>query len=206
MVDFSSNIIGITQRVDHVTDRNEFRDALDQRLTEWVKQAGFLPVAVPNTLLNDNCSDVTILEDWLQAVQPNALLLSGGNDVGEYLERDATENHLLSWAEANRVPVLGICRGMQMMAVWAGGSLKAAENHVCRRHALQGAITGEVNSYHDSSIAHCPTGFEILACSEDGEIEAIRHVDLSWEGWMWHPERESSLHLLDIQRLKKVFT
>ncbi len=49
MTNLSSKIIvGITQRVDFVEDRAEFRDALDQRLAMWVRQAGFLPVAVTN--------------------------------------------------------------------------------------------------------------------------------------------------------------
>lgn len=203
MVNFPSKIIvGITQRVDHIVDRAEFRDALDQRLVEWVKQAGFLPVSIPNTLLNSECSSETMLDNWMEAVQPNVLLLSGGNDIGEYVERDATENHLLSWAETNRMPVLGICRGMQMMTLWAGGSLATVEGHVCTRHVLQGDLTGVVNSYHNFSLASCPPGFEILACSEDGEIEAIRHTTLPWEGWMWHPERDHPINPQDVQRLR----
>ncbi len=104
--------------------------------------------------------------------------------------RDATERYLLSWAEKNLVPVLGICRGMQMMGVWAGGSLKRMAGQVTR-HLLQGEVVGEVNSFHDFSLSGCPLGFEVVARSEDGEIEAIRHTDLPWEGWMWHPEREA---------------
>jgi N5-(cytidine 5'-diphosphoramidyl)-L-glutamine hydrolase len=202
----TSIIIGITQRVDYVSGRDELRDALDQRLVDWVRQAGLIPVAVPNTLLGDDCSSGVVLEDWLRAVKPNALFLSGGNDIGDFPSRDATESCLLSWAETNRVPVLGICRGMQMMAVWAGDCLKVVEGHVCTRHVIQGGVTGEVNSYHNFSLARCPKGFEILARSDDGEIEAIRHTILPWEGWMWHPEREANFSSHDTDRLKELFT
>ena len=43
-------IIGITQRVDLVSSHKEYRDALDQRLIDWVSQAGFIAVPIPNTL------------------------------------------------------------------------------------------------------------------------------------------------------------
>ena len=66
-------------------------------------------------------------------------------------------------------------------------------------------IKKEVNSYHAYSITECPKGFEILALSEDGEIEAIRHSSLPFEGWMWHPEREIKFSNNDIYRLKKLF-
>ncbi|MBA4741019.1 MAG: gamma-glutamyl-gamma-aminobutyrate hydrolase family protein, partial [Burkholderiales bacterium] len=70
------------------------------------------------------------------------------------------------------------------------------------RHQLQGQISAEVNSYHDYSLAACPKSFEVLARSQDGEIEAIRHLSLPWEGWMWHPEREVTFASRDIDRFK----
>jgi putative glutamine amidotransferase len=73
------------------------------------------------------------------------------------------------------------------------------------RHRLSGEITGEANSYHGFSLASCPEGFEVLAQSEDGEIEAIRHQSLPWEGWMWHPEREALFSARDVQRIKALF-
>lgn len=207
----SKNLVAITQRIDSVASRAELRDALDQRLVQWLVQAGFLPVAVPNTLSDTDHPDEPTLEHWLQAVQPGALILSGGNDIGEYPARDATEHYLLSWAEAKRVPVLGICRGLQMMAVWAGGELVKKEGHVGSRHQLAVATRKDewpvdVNSYHNWGLASCPDGFEVAAQAEDGSIEAIRHIKLPWEGWMWHPEREMPFSPQDIKRLKRLFS
>lgn len=92
-----------------------------------------------------------------------------------------------------------------MMAHWAGVGLRPVEGHVQTRHPLSGEVTGKVNSYHVFSLIGCPRGFEVLARSVDGEIEAIRHLSLPWEGWMWHPEREAAFAAHDIQRLKALF-
>lgn len=204
-------LVGITQRIDSVVGRAELRDALDQRLAQWLVHAGFIPVVVPNTLSGIDHPTEPRLESWLQAVQPSALILSGGNDIGEYPARDITERYLLSWAEANRVPVLGICRGLQMMAVWAGVDLVKKEGHVGSRHQLvvptrKDEWPASVNSYHNCGLASCPDGFEAAAQAEDSSIEAIKHIKLPWEGWMWHPEREVPFSPQDIKRLKWLFS
>lgn len=202
--------VAVSQRVDIWADRDERRDALDQRLCLWLIEAGYLPVPVPNGLaLQATESDIVggmDLEDWLLAVQPDAILLSGGNDVGAVAERDHTERCLLAYAQTRVLPLLGVCRGMQMMAVWAGCALKPVQQHVRTRHRLRGKLTGEVNSYHNYALADCPADFDVWACAEDGEIEAIRHHTLPWEGWMWHPERENPFQHQDRQRLRALFT
>ena len=207
-------IVGITQRIDNIKGRSELRDALDQKLTQWLIQAGLLPVSIPNSLFGMYCSgeikDELIFNSWLQAIRPQALILSGGNDIHEYPQRDATERHLLSWAEANQVPVLGICRGLQIMADWAGTSLTQVEGHVGTQHKLvvsdrANEWPATVNSYHNWSPSECPSQYEVMAQAEDGAIEAMRHISLPWEGWMWHPEREEPFCRIDMLRIKRLF-
>lgn len=201
-------VVAVSQRVDVLAERSESRDALDQRLITFLLTAGFLPVPVPNGLglpTLDGGLAHDALHEWLNKVSPQAIVLSGGNDLGQCPTRDQTEALLLEHACSRSLPVLGICRGMQMMAHWSGGELKPVTGHVRTRHKLSGKIAAEVNSYHCFSLAGCPEEFEVLARSEDGEIEAIRHLSLPWEGWMWHPEREDVFASHDCLRLRQLF-
>lgn len=193
-------LVAISQRVEIFKKYNEVRDLLDQKLSSFCIDAGYLPVPIPNILNNQ------ILEEWLVAIKPVGFILSGGNDIGEDQKRDNIEKNLLSYAEDRNCPVLGICRGMQMMACWAGGTLKSVDGHVASRHSIRGEINGNVNSFHKFSVSKCPTGFKVLATSNDSEIEAFRHGTLPWEGWMWHPERETIYHERDLSRLQTLFT
>jgi gamma-glutamyl-gamma-aminobutyrate hydrolase PuuD len=176
----------ITQRRESAPDRGETRDSLDRRLSLWVREAGLQPVPVPNIWLargND-------LQKWLTGIGMLAAILSGGGDPGDDPEREYTETGILKYAQGKQLPVLGICRGMQMMGVYAGASLVEVSGHVRARHKVEGIITGEVNSFHNKALSGCPLGYQITSRSEDGVLESIRHKTLPWEGWMWHPERE----------------
>jgi len=194
-------VVAVSQRVKDYPDRNERLDALDQRLTEFLLAAGFLPIPVPNSLFAERTGG-EIFEQWIARSAPQAIVLSGGNDVGSCRSRDLTENSLLDYAERNQLAVLGICRGMQMIGVRAGVELRAVAGHVRTRHAVSGELVRDVNSYHNLALAACPAGFDVLARSADGEIEAIRHQTLPWEGWMWHPEREPAFAVDDIARVR----
>ena len=196
-------LIAISHRVDRVPARAEIRDALDQRLSRWVRALDAMPLPVPNTLGDD-------LTLWLEMLAPAAVLLSGGNDFGESQERDRTETVLLEHAVCNGLPVLGICRGMQMLAHHAGVPLVQVSDHAGTRHPLQGdpvvsgAIPANVNSYHNWGLATCPPDYAVLATASDGSIEAIRHKTRSWEGWMWHPEREASFGMVELTRARQL--
>lgn len=194
----------VSQRVDWVETRGEARDALDQRLVDWLLQVGVLAVPVPNVLQGQG-----VLVEWLASIAPQAVVLSGGNDIGTCPERDATEIALLDYAGDHDLPLLAICRGMQMMACYAGATLQPVNGHAATRHSLQvpasfNDLPTEVNSYHDWALNGCPAGYEIIASASDGILEAIRHLNRPWEGWMWHPERETPFGTTDIERARSL--
>ena len=155
--------------------------------------------------------------------QADALLLTGGGDVdpGCYGEaaapevydldpgRDALEIEAFRTARAAGVRVLGICRGIQIMAVASGGTLhqhlpSAGFEHHWEEHlqyqpvhevladpgtaaalALAGSV--KVNSIHHQAVRDPGNGLLPTAWSDDGVIEAVEADDVL--GIQWHPER-----------------
>lgn len=107
---------------------------------------------VPNSLFAERDGGETF-EQWITQNALHAIVLSGGNDVGSCRSRDFTENSLLDYAEHNLVPVMGICRGMQVIGVRAGVELRTVAGHVRTRHTLSGEIVRNVNSYHNHVLA-----------------------------------------------------
>lgn len=210
-----SIIVGVSQRVDSVASYNEIRDVLDQRLIQWLVNAECTPIPIPNTLVSSGNSHAVsnnqALISWLENLNVKAVVLSGGNDIGEFPMRDITENTLLSWAEKNLYPVLGICRGMQMMGARAGAELIKVAGHVRTNHKLQVSdpemeANKIVNSFHDFSLKECPKNFKVTSRSEDGCLESMKHCTLPWEAWMWHPEREAEFNSSDLLRFKKLIS
>ncbi|MRK02719.1 gamma-glutamyl-gamma-aminobutyrate hydrolase family protein [Aeromicrobium sp. S22] len=154
----------------------------------------------------------------------DGLVLAGGADVdprrygaqvhertaGWRVDRDQWELALLDAADAHDLPVLGICRGMQVMAVHAGGTLHqhvpdlvGHEEHspggaqfgdvsvdVVPGTRLAAAVgdKGDVRCHHHQSVATHP-GFQAAAHSADGVLEGMERPDRPfWVGVQWHPE------------------
>ena len=194
----------VSQRIKFYKEIKEVRDCIDQSLINWLLKFQYLPFLIPNTLYK-NKNDARIFINWLNHISPDFIILSGGNDVGEFKSRDNTENKLLKWAIDKKKPVLGICRGMQIMGIYFDGNLKKLKGHLKTKHKLisnyQDFDQRVVKSYHNYGFDDCPTCFNKVAVSPDNTVEAIRHKTLPLEGWMWHPEREKNNHI-DYHRLE----
>jgi len=132
------------------------------------------------------------MEHWGVATHAKATMVDS--------RRQAFEIALLEGLETRpEVPVLGVCLGMQYMALQGGGmidqylpdSLATAAGHWGKReHAVKGALgAGMVHSHHRQAV-NDPGEFRVVAAAPDGVIEAIEHPDYSFRlGVQWHPER-----------------
>ena len=205
------NRIGITQRVENIQSYSERRDCLDQRWSSFAFELGYLPVPLPNI----TADKVTRL---LDALSLDAILLSGGNSITSLdpsasdiaPERDAFELALLSEALARNIPLIGICRGMQVINTNLGGKLTPVNGHVAAHHSItllnkSYQLPELVNSYHNWGIRadNLAEELDIIAADSDGNIEAFEHKKKKLLGIMWHPEREKPFNRLDIQLIQR---
>ncbi len=194
--------VAVTQRRLAATATTWARDALDADWPTWfVAQAAwaqFLPLP--------NFEDPGQALRYMQAWSIDALILSGGEDFGSSPVRDAMETRLLDHAREHRLPVLGVCRGMQVLQRHSGGELVQISGHVGQAHALKTVRPcPPVNSWHRWSIAAPAQGWSVLARAEDGTIETMQHLDLPWLGLMWHPERSEGGSALIEPWLRQIF-
>ena len=149
--------------------------------------AGAIPVIISDHIVPDSCQ---------------ALLLPGGGDIFGSLPAEETAV-IRSFVESGR-PILGICRGMQALNVYFGGTLYddipghrthgTDVIHATSASGLIASLLGSspvVNSNHHQAVDRLGDGLVVCQRSEDGSIEAFVHETLPVLGVQWHPERES---------------
>ncbi|MBD73951.1 MAG: hypothetical protein CMM96_00440 [Rickettsiales bacterium] len=109
--------VGITQRVDFVSEYSETRDSIDQRWYELFEVLGMNIIPIPNGLKD--------IKAWLNEMKCDAFILSGGNDIfglkeskNVSKERDQTEFAILKYSYDLSIPVFGVCRGFQVMNIF----------------------------------------------------------------------------------------
>jgi len=158
----------------------------------------------------NNLHDV---QSYLDALQVDGVILSGGNDISGNLYgsevknasmselRDNTEKDMLNYCVANRLPVLGICRGMQFINIYFGGKLIDLDNHPpAVEHSVVANVSGfeqefMVNSYHNQGITDGELASDLQSFAKHtGVIEGIYHPELPIAGVQWHPERHTQNH------------
>ena len=220
-------LIGIScsmgQAIYSMTQDNvpQMQHRLGDSYVKAVTQAGGVPVLLPNNL------DISTVEEIAAGL--DGFLLSGGGDVDPALfgerataqlgavtpRRDDFELALTRYVlEKTDKPVLGICRGIQVMNVAMGGSLHIdlpSDGKLChsmgmyprnvRTHAvrvtpgsrMEGFMdgqTGQVNSFHHQAIRDVAEGFVVSAMSVPDDV--VEAVELPAErfvvGVQWHPE------------------
>jgi len=188
--------IGISLRVVNEERYDEKRDALSQEWTFIMEKLDAFPILIPNTL-----SDVI---SFLESMELDGLILSGGGNIGDNSERDQTEKKIIEFGISNNLPIFGVCRGMQVLNKYFGGTIVRTTNseHVGKPHSVN--LTNEkfasflntdslkVNSFHYNIIKKDDLGknLKIFALSNDDSIEGFIHEKFPIQAVMWHPERE----------------
>lgn len=205
------------------------RVTLNTSYVRALGSAGLAPLALPTMLAPERAVGA------LQSSGVRGLVLTGGEDVepARYgatphpkLEepdpaRDAAELALIAAARERRLPILAICRGIQILNVALGGTLyqdlaserpgPIAHTGDDVRHTVRiepgsllertlGTRTATVNSRHHQAIRDLAPGLRAVSWAEDGLIEAVEPADPG-APWMlavqWHPEDLNERALFD---------
>lgn len=210
--------IAVTMRVVTAADSGEERDAISRDLLNYINKVlpGYEVMLIPNSPYR--------IADKLKSLKVNGVILSGGNDWGKAPNRDKTEAGIVKYCLKHKVPLLGICRGMQVINLVTGGHLNknikssSPENHVACTHAIniwpdspvniKGIGRGiKVNSFHDQGItaADISKEFKAFAVTDGGVVEGIFHKTKPVIGIQWHPERKNSCAMLDRRIIEELF-
>lgn len=200
--DMGIKYIAITQRIDIIESYNEIRDCLDIKWAELIMKCGFLPYILPN-----NLEIVKLMLENKECIQ--GILLTGGNDLYKYngnaQRRDIVEYYLIEYAIKNNMPLLGICRGMQIIQDYYKVKLYKISGHVGTKHdIIYNNNLYKLNSYHNYGTTQNNENLHVIMRSEDGIIEVIRHKKYNIYGTMHHPERINPFDINDIELIKKV--
>lgn len=199
---------------------NEAADLLPSSYADAVALAGGLPVLLPPAALEEPARSARVALDGL-----HGLILAGGADIdpARYqaprdehtgpprTNRDTWELALTDAALERRMPVLAICRGMQVLNVALGGDLvQHLPDHVGHtghcpvigKHGKHAVVLGgdstigrllgtsaQVPTYHHQGVGRLGSGLVASGWAEDGLVEAVELPGARWVvGVQWHPE------------------
>ena len=199
------------------------RSYVNDDYTHSIEEADGIPVIIPFT------KNLELARETVARL--DGLLLSGGHDVyplhygeeplqglGEvWPERDQFDFALIKAAEEKQIPIFGICRGLQILNVYRGGSLyqdlKYDQNCTIKHSQNQtpslgthtvdikfesklasaiGRSTWITNSHHHQTVKHVGKGLQVVARAKDGTVEGLEDSSYPWlVACQFHPEMMS---------------
>ena len=165
------------------------------------------------------------VENEQQAEGVKCMLFCGGPDWGVNLERDALDKRMFTYCYEHRIPMLGVCRGMQLVALFLGAQLiddLGEKNEIHRAYLtaesrikasrfhdihLSDGRCMRVNSRHHQAVKNIPVECVLTARSKDGVYELMLSADEQVLLVQCHPERDemrdSPLEQLCVNFLRK---
>ncbi len=165
----------------------DFGSQFTQLITRRCRELGFYSFIIPGT------SDLNRIRDF----DAGAIVLSGG-PASTYEEGSPQlANGFWDFVDSAKMPVLGICYGMQLMVREFGGTVKPAHKReygrmgvkVNRANPLYADIdTFEAWMSHGDETAELPKGFELIASSVEGAVTSMAHTSKPYYGIQFHPE------------------
>ena len=197
-------IIAITPKTGNGGDEDSKFCYVFPNFINCVSACGGIPIQLSSL---EGSFQVADLDELLERV--DGVLFSGGPDIhpglyGEELmdccgalapERDALEIPLMQKAIEMNKPVLGVCRGFQVLNVATGGTLyqdinTQLKSSVKIEHTFsEGLLQIGVNTLHHQGVKKLGEPLRSMAVADDGIIEAVYHPDKKFVmGFQWHPE------------------
>ena len=189
----------ITQRLDAIGSYKEIRDNLDTNFSNFVENCDYIPIILPNKIKN--------FKKFIDVIKPDGAILSGGGNPKKKDIRLKAEKKIIQHCLKYKLPLIGICRGAQLLNIFFGGEIVKQNGHVRKKHFIIGKITKNkkklINSFHEYVIRKNKLSkyFDVLAFSEDGTVECFKHKNRPIMGIMWHPERFERIRRFE----KKIF-
>tara|TARA_B100001248_G_C27381624_1_gene457243 strand:- start:880 stop:1503 length:624 start_codon:yes stop_codon:yes gene_type:complete len=142
----------------------------------------------------------------LSFLKPKGIIISGGNDLysviksKENLIREKYETKIIRYAIKKKIPILGVCRGFQLIAKLFRAKVFKINKHVRTTHSLQieKKICGvnirklKINSFHNYAIRNLPKTFNLIIRYVDNSIEIAQSKKFKILCLMFHPERKNN--------------
>tara|TARA_Y100000748_G_scaffold80044_1_gene66021 strand:+ start:2391 stop:3059 length:669 start_codon:yes stop_codon:yes gene_type:complete len=202
----------ITQRIGK-DKYGEYYDYLESSYIKYFNQYDINPIILPNSI-----SDVI---KFYKNNKCTRIIMTGGDDISQslydkkynkinanYYQRDLNEKTLINYAVKRKIPLLGICRGFQIINVCLGGKLtrdltKIIQSSKTKKHKVIftnqfakeiNKKSVQVNSFHNQGVTHKQLASDLVALgfSDDGNlVEIYKHNQLPIIGIQWHPERKN---------------
>lgn len=187
-------------------------ERLAQEYSQIVSDLGFLPFILPHTEANfeqfiDEL-DAFVLTGSASDIDPKLYHQDNTGSNNCDLKVDEQELKFLSLVAQSKKPLLGICRGMQLMNIFDGGTLqqdipsapidhydykkqdKPTHSILVTNSRYLEAGTYNINSIHHQAVDVVGENLKATGIAPDGVVEMIEHQNLPWLGVQWHPEFE----------------